>query len=193
MARLIFKITPAGTLTMLHSFDLTDGYNPEEGLIQASDGNFYGTTSGTIFKITPTGTLTTLYIWDNTVGGYGAGPNKLVQATNGTFYGTTFHGGKGIYHYCGGTCGTIFSLSVGLGPFVEAQPGSGMVGAAIKILGTNLTGASSVSFNGMLAVFSVASSSEITATVPTGATTGEVKVVTPSGTLLSNVSFQVVP
>jgi ATP-dependent DNA helicase RecG len=186
-----FKITPAGTLTMLHSFDLTDGYNPEEGLIQASDGNFYGTTSGTIFKITPTGTLTTLYIWDNTVGGYGAGPNKLVQDTSGTFYGTTLHGGNGIYHYCGGTCGTIFSLSVGLGPFVEAQPGSGMVGAAIKILGTNLTGASSVSFNGTAAKFTVISSSEITTTVPAGATTGEVKVVTPSGTLSSNVSFMV--
>jgi uncharacterized repeat protein (TIGR03803 family) len=105
----IFKITAAGALTTLHIFDYTDGANPEDGLILASDGNFYGTTGGTIFKITPSGTLTTLYSLTKTDG---AGPNKLVQATNGTFYGTTLRGGKIIYHLCGGSCGTFFSLSV---------------------------------------------------------------------------------
>ena len=79
--------------------------------------------------------------------------------------------------------GTVFSLSVGLGPFVETQPTSGKVGAAVKILGTNLTGATSVTFNGTAAVFKVVSSSEITTTVPAGATTGKVQVVTPHGTL----------
>jgi uncharacterized repeat protein (TIGR03803 family) len=59
----IFKITPGGTLTRLHSFDYTDGYFPVAGLVQDADGNFYGTTAeggnsscpngcGTIFKIT---------------------------------------------------------------------------------------------------------------------------------------------
>ena len=87
--------------------------------------------------------------------------------------------------------GTVFSLSVGLGPFVETQPTSGKVGAAVKILGTNLTGATSVTFNGTAAAFKVVSSSLITATVPAGATTGKVQVVTPSGTLSSNVPFRV--
>jgi uncharacterized repeat protein (TIGR03803 family) len=109
----VFKMTPSGMLTTLHSFDYTDGANPEAGLIVATDGNFYGTTVGTIFKITPTGTLTTVYSLANTDG---AGPNKLVQDTNGTFYGSTLDGGKIVYHYCGGSCGTIFSLPVGLGP-----------------------------------------------------------------------------
>jgi uncharacterized repeat protein (TIGR03803 family) len=132
----VFKITLAGTLTRLHSFDNTDGANPIAGLIQATDGNFYGTTGGggngpcgagcgTVFKITTTGTLTTLHIFDNTDGSL---PTALVQDTNGTLYGTTYLGGTNGYHYCGGTCGTIFSLSVGLGPFVETEPASGNVG-----------------------------------------------------------------
>jgi large repetitive protein len=87
----------------------------------------------------------------------------------------------------------VFSLSVGLGPFVETQPASAKVGAAVNILGTNLTGTTSVTFNGTSAIFTVTSSSLITATLPAGATTGMVQVVTPSGKVSSNVSFRVLP
>ena len=111
----------------------------------------------------------------------------LIQGTNGIFYGETdsLEGG--------GDYGSIYSLSVGPGPFVGTQPSDGAVGTAIKILGTDLTGATSVTFNGTSAKFTVVSSSEITTTVPAGATTGEIKVVTSSGTLSSNVSFQILP
>jgi uncharacterized repeat protein (TIGR03803 family) len=186
----VFKITPSGKLTTLHSFDATDGYYPYGGLVQATDGNFYGTTrllagpynDGTIFKITPSGKLTTLWSFDGTDGDQPyAG---LVQDTNGSFYGTTVLGGAN-------GDGTVFSLSVGLGPFVETQPTSGTVGAAVKILGTDLTGATSVTFNGTPAVFKVVSASLITTTVPTDATTGTVDVTTPKGTLKSNVVFRV--
>jgi uncharacterized repeat protein (TIGR03803 family) len=59
----VFKITPAGALTLLHSFGGADGAAPEARLLQASDGNFYGTTvlgggannDGAIFKMTPAG------------------------------------------------------------------------------------------------------------------------------------------
>lgn len=188
----VFQITPAGKLKTLYSFcaqsGCTDGQGPAAGVIQASDGNLYGTTTsggigyGTIFEITTTGTLTTLYSLNDPDGAepYGG----LVQATNGTFYGTTFI--DGAYGY-----GTVYSLSTGLGAFVETLPGSGKVGAAVKILGSNLTGATSVSFNGVAAVFKAVSSSEITTTVPSGATTGPVTVSTPSGTFSSNVSFRV--
>ena len=69
----VFKLTPSGTLTTLYSFcsqsNCADGVEPRAGLIQDSDGNFYGTTftggnendDGTVFKLTPSGTLTTLY------------------------------------------------------------------------------------------------------------------------------------
>jgi uncharacterized repeat protein (TIGR03803 family) len=193
----VFKITPSGTLTALHSFDATDGDGPAAALVQATDGNFYGTTLGggansygTVFQMTPSGTLTTLHSFDNSDG---RNPNALIQDTSGTLYGTTARGAStiGKYHRCSGVCGTVFSVSVDLSPFVKAHPGSGKVGAAINILGTDLTGATSVTFNGTAAKFTVVSSSKITTTVPTGATTGEVQVVTPSGTLLSNVSFRV--
>jgi len=125
----VFKITPSGTLTTLHSFcppsGCTDGALPYAGLVQATDGNFYGTTLGggannqfgTVFKITPSGTLTTLYTFCSqsncTDGAYPyAG---LVQATNGDFYGTTGAGGNSYLSTCPGCGGgEIFSLSVGL-------------------------------------------------------------------------------
>jgi uncharacterized repeat protein (TIGR03803 family) len=193
----IFKITPSGTLTALHSFDGTDGDGLTAALVQATDGNFYGTTLGggangygTVFRMTPSGTLATLHSFDNTDGRL---PNAIIQDTSGTLYGTTESGTSvtGKYHRCTGICGTVFSLSVDLSPFVKTRPASGAAGVAVNILGTNLTGATSVTFNGTAAKFTVVSSSEITTVVPAGATTGELKVVTPSGTLSSNVSFMV--
>jgi hypothetical protein len=82
---------------------------------------------------------------------------------------------------------------VGVGAFVETLPISGKAGATVKILGTNLTGVTSVTFNGKAATLTVSSSNLITAAVPTGATTGTVQVVTPGGTLSSNLPFRVIP
>jgi uncharacterized repeat protein (TIGR03803 family) len=195
----VFRITPSGTLTTLHRFcaqsACRDGKSPYAGLVQATNGDLYGTTEyggasgdGTVFKITPNGALTTLRSFC-AQSGCTDGANAdagLLQGTNGDFYGTTEYGGANGY-------GTVFSLSVGLGPFVKTLPTSGKVGAAVKILGSNLTGATTVTFNGVAAVFKVVSKSEITTTVPAGATTGTVQVVIPSGTLLSNVPFRVLP
>jgi uncharacterized repeat protein (TIGR03803 family) len=195
----VFKSTPSGTLRTLYSFcahpNCTDGQYPTAGLVQATDGNFYGTTyvggdndAGTVFQITPGGILTTLHSFDGTDGDVASA--ALVQATDGNFYGTTMDGGTGP---CASGCGTVFSQSVGLGPFVKTLPTSGKLGAAVKILGTNLTGTTSVSFHGRAAAFSVISASEISTTVPAGATTGKVQVTTPGATLSSNVVFRVMP
>jgi hypothetical protein len=65
------------------------------------------------------------------------------------------------------------------------------VGTQVIILGNSLTGSSHVTFNGVAAAFTVESDSYIKATVPSGATTGIVTVVTPIGTLNSNPQFVV--
>jgi len=193
----VYKITPGGKFKTIYSFcgqnNCPDGAGPAAGVVQGTDGNFYGTTfqgganfQGTVFKVTPDGTETVLHSFCSENGcpdgQYPTG--GLVQATSGTFYGTTYFGGSDDK-------GTVFSLDVGLGPFITTLPTSGTVGSAVKILGTDLTGATSVTFNGVAATFTVVQPSEITTTVPTGATTGKVEGETPTGTLLSNVAFRV--
>ena len=181
-----------GGFTSLASFDGSIlGSMPVSPLVQATDGNFYGTASGggacggngTIFKFTPAGAATL----HSFCGTDGSGPDGgLVQHTNGTLYGVTMGGGTN-------SLGAIFSLNVELDAFVKTLPTSAVLGAPVTILGTNLAGTTSVSFNGTPAAFTVVSSSEITTTVPADATTGQVQVVTPGGTLLSNVNFGVAP
>jgi uncharacterized repeat protein (TIGR03803 family) len=191
----VYKVTLSGALTVLHNFNGTDGYNPI-GLIQATDGNFYGTTggidnedTGSIFRMSPAGKLTTLHKFRGTDG---TNPIMLIQETNGVLYGVTAGGGHVSCGYDPSYgCGTIFSLNVGLGPFVKTVPNRGAVGAAVIILGTNLEGVKSVSFNGTAAQFTVESTSEILTRVPTGATTGTVRVTDRNGTLLNNVGFTV--
>lgn len=200
-----FKITTQGTFTILYKFcsvaNCADGAMPS-GFIQATDGNLYAAAAGgtgavcysssyacgIIFKMTTTGTPTTVYSFCPQGGPTcpnGDGSGELVQGTDGNFYGVTAGGTHGE--------GTAFNLSTGLGPFVRTVTASGEAGSSVIILGTNLTAATSVTFNGVPAAFTVVSSSEIAATVPAGATTGAVIVTTPSGTLKSNKKFRISP
>jgi uncharacterized repeat protein (TIGR03803 family) len=108
----VFEITPSGTETVLYSFgaNLNDGASPN-GLVQGSDGNFYGTTlyggrqdSGTVFEITPTGTETVLYSFGAIVND-GIQPfGLLVQGSDGDLYGTTIGGGSQDF-------GTFFKIT----------------------------------------------------------------------------------
>jgi uncharacterized repeat protein (TIGR03803 family) len=236
----VFKITPQGKLTTLYSFcaltNCADGAGPSGGLIQAADGDFYGTASN-VFKITPTGKLTTLYSFTD-----GQAPLAgVIQATDGNFYGTTYGGGANsrgtifkltptgklttLYSFCsqsncddgvypmaglledtsgnldgaasaGGLYGfgTLYSISVGLSPFVKTSVGNGIVGTEVMIYGSNFVPATSVSFNGTPAAFTALSSTVISTAVPSGATTGYISVGgTADGTLKSNLAFKVTP
>lgn len=118
----------------------------------------------------------------------------LLQSTNGNFYGTTMGGGD-FPNYCNAGCGTVFSLSAGLGPFVKTLPAAGKAGETVRILGTDLSETTHVRFDHMEAAFQVISESEIQTRVPDGATTGFVTVtLTRRGPRLkSNVPFHVLP
>jgi uncharacterized repeat protein (TIGR03803 family) len=96
----IFKLTPKGRLTVLHNFEVSDGFYPSVPLIQGSDGDFYGTVQeggannlGVVFKVTPRGKFTLLHIFRG--GSDGDSPDAaLLQATDGNFYGIGGAGGQ---------------------------------------------------------------------------------------------------
>jgi uncharacterized repeat protein (TIGR01451 family) len=113
----VFRMDPAGNVTVLHSFEYSDGRNPRGVLLQGSDGNFYGTTEnggasdyGTVFKMDPAGHVTTLHTFTpNAPNGGGHPWAGLIQATDGKLYGTTYFGGSE-------NKGVVFRLDVGLPP-----------------------------------------------------------------------------
>jgi IPT/TIG domain len=142
---------------------------------------------GTVFQITLGGSLKTVQNFDPSVG---SDPQAgVLQDTNGLLYGTTTNGTSTA---CPGGFGTVYSLSLGLPPFVRTLPTADRVGTGVVILGTNLTGVTFVSFHGVPAAFDFISSTEITATVPAGATSGKIQAVLPTRTLASNVPFRVI-
>jgi uncharacterized repeat protein (TIGR03803 family) len=196
----IFQITTSGQLTTLHSFcaqtNCSDGANPGTGLVQASDGRLYGSAGGgdstscelgcgILYKFSPPANYQVIYNFCPTGPcSDGADPSALMQGTDGVFYGALESGGQyGL--------GTVYGFSIGLPAFVNTLPTAGTPGTQVIILGNGLTGTSSVTFNGMQATFNVVSDTELTATVPSGAISGKVQVVTPTGTLSTIQNFQV--
>ena len=143
----VFKMSPSGAVTILHSFgaSASDGIQPEAPLLQASDGNFYGTTvngganicttlplgidgCGSAFKMTPAGAVTTLYSFGGTLADPIAPQGPLIQGTDGALYGTSVSGGGGT---CGGFfgCGTVYRMTTAgsvtvLHAFAVNAPGS---------------------------------------------------------------------
>lgn len=193
----LYQLTTQGTFTQLPEFA---GEIPSLPIL-GSDGNFYWSSLysdysryGGLFGMPLNGGSSSLYAFAGypTDGSYPEA--SLVQATNGTFYGTTYTGGSSPCNYGNYPgCGTIFSLDMGLDPFVAFVRNGGRVGHQVKILGQGFEGTTDVSFNGVSATFTVESKSLLEAVVPSGATTGSVTVTTPSGKLTSNVAFVVIP
>jgi uncharacterized repeat protein (TIGR03803 family) len=135
----VFKMTPSGLFTVLYSFSGgNDGGSPIPGLVQATDGNFYGTTYeegadgyGTVFEITSSGAFTTRYSF--TGGSDGGNPwGGLLQAADGNLYGTTQSGGTyGL--------GTVFQIAPTgrLATMVQFDGYAGAEPAAALIQGTD--------------------------------------------------------
>jgi uncharacterized repeat protein (TIGR03803 family) len=196
----IFKITPSGALTTLYSFcsqsNCTDGGNPTGTLVQAADGEFYGTTgrygdnhAGTVFKFNSiNGTLTTLHSFNVTDGQY---PNGLVRASDGTFYGTTQQGGIACNEVIDG-CGTVFrvtlsgavttlySFCAGTGCTDGYTPAAGLIqGFNGDLYGTTLFGGGADSAG---TVFKITRNGVLTTIATFDGTDG----ATPDGTLIQS-------
>ena len=147
----VFKLDQNGDVSLLYAFkNAPDGCEPEGGLTQGTDGNLYGTTAsggkgpegggGTLFQLTLQGVHSIVEYF----GIKGSEPlGTLMQHTNGKFYGTTLQGGRS-------STAPIYSLDMGLGPFVTFVRPTGRAGQTAQILGQDLTGATSVTFNGIL-------------------------------------------
>lgn len=114
----VFKLTPSGTKTVLHSFPASrhDGKSPVAGVIVDNAGNLYGTTyvggihgNGIVFKLAADGTETVLHAFAGTDDG--AHPSTpLIMDSVGDLYGTTFTGGgTGCQNQAG--CGTVFKIA----------------------------------------------------------------------------------
>lgn len=192
-------------INILHNFNMNvdnAGY-PAFPLTLATDGNFYsasptvafgGYGPESLFEITTAKKPVYNDLFNWMVPGQGCN-NQLTNGClpgsplalhpNGTFYGTTQGGGYPA------DSGVFYSFDMGLKPYIILQFPLGKKGTSIGIFGVGLTGTTAVDFNGVAATFNVVSDTYLTATIPTGATTGYVTVATPSGTLKSAVKLTV--
>jgi uncharacterized repeat protein (TIGR03803 family) len=191
----VYKMTPGGTVTILHSFNQTTDQvsYPQSALLQAPSGNFYSVVvgcnfggcvnDGGLFEITPAGTYTTLKTFDGTNGSL-PWPG-LNFNPNGDFYGITNNGGSS-------NDGVYYKLNVGLSPYVYLLSISGDVGSKVQILGNGFSASSVVKFNGVAATTVMRTGTTfLVATVPTGASSGYVTVTTGSTTLTSQRKYTV--
>jgi uncharacterized repeat protein (TIGR03803 family) len=151
----VFKMTAGGDLTTLVSFNRSNGRYPRAGLIQSTNGSFYGTTQqggandvGTVFRITTNGALTTLVTFSNSNGTYPW--SELTQGSDGSFYGTCYQGGANGY-------GTVFRMTAAgtlttLTSFANtngAYPYAGLVqGSDGAFYGTTSSGGTTPNVNG---------------------------------------------
>jgi uncharacterized repeat protein (TIGR03803 family) len=193
----VFKVTQAGVLTVLHSFNnaVDHGAFPVLPLSLGTDGNFYGVATdcggggcsplgANIFEITSKGAFTDLYNFPLVGSNNDSVPESpLFLSTNGKFYSTTQLGGTG-------GDGTFYSLTNGQTAFIQLQETVGKVGSKIGILGQGFSASSVVKFNGVTATTVTRTGATfLLATVPAGATDGFVTVTTGATTLTSSKKF----
>jgi uncharacterized repeat protein (TIGR03803 family) len=139
----VYRIATDGTFASLHSFDTSvgEGSSPAGGVTEASDGNFYGTTSfgggnflGTVFVVTPAGGFATIGEFTTATGYTPRG--RLVQGLDGFLYGTNYGGGD--HASCFG-CGTVFKVAQGVPPTTSTSTSSSTSTSTSSTTSTNAT------------------------------------------------------
>jgi uncharacterized repeat protein (TIGR03803 family) len=215
----VFQITPGGTLSTLYAWSSwSQGYGPKAKLTQGTDGNFYGSTTGggasndgTIFQVAMgLGQSVRIVPAAGRVGrAVKILGNNLTGATNVSFYpipatftvvrpteitATVPEGALTGTVEVTLPSGIVLSSNVAfqvLPSITGFSPTSGTVRTQVTITGERFTGATRVTFGGVKAKFTVDSYTQITATVPTGAVTGNIAVTTPDGSAISSTPFTV--
>ena len=152
-----------------------------------------GGLAGTVVTITGTNLTDATAVAFNGTAAPGFVVNSATQITVSAPVGVTT--GPISVTTLGGTATSAAPFTVGTPPTITSfAPATGPVGTVVVITGTDLTGTTQVRFNGTVApTFTVNSATQITATVPAGATTGPISVTTPVATVASATSFTVVP
>ncbi len=162
----VFKVGTTGGLTTLHYFTgVADGGYPQAGIVQGSDSNYYGTTSGggasgagTLFVVFPAGFISE---YSFTGGTNGVNPKAgLVQGTDGSFYGTTYSGGVS-------NAGAVFRYSLGNGltplyNFTGGEDGANPQGALVEGIDSNFYGTTFGGAYGYGTVFRISSAGTLT-------------------------------
>lgn len=177
------------------------GSNPGTSLINMGD-NWLATV---VKSLLAQPNVTVLITWDegrvgNHITTLEVGAGVTAGSTDGAAY-NHYNLEAGLYHHFGlgtapnnGATATPLPVPAGSAPAPTVSsftPSSGPPGTSVTITGINFTGATAVTFNGAAATFTVNSGTQVTATVPTGATTGPIAVTTPAGTGTSTASFTV--
>jgi uncharacterized repeat protein (TIGR03803 family) len=218
----IFKITPAGSESVLYSFcsiSCSNGFNPTTPLVLHTDGKFYGNTSGnslggSVFYSFNVGfkPLVDLVTWSAKVGktveilGQGFTGTKQVrfgatpatfQNVSDTYMTATVPAGATTAAVTVTTFTTSFKSNRAF--LVTPQittftPTSGKVGTLVTINGVSLTQTTNITIGGKAAAFTVISDTQVTATIPGGAKTGQpITITTLGGVASSPAKFTVVP
>jgi large repetitive protein len=179
--------TSQGTAVSAASFVLTggptiSGFSPSSGPVGTSV-SINGTNLNGATSVTFDGTNAAGF----SVNGSGTQINATVPggATTGKIKVTTPSGTA--------TSATHFVVTSSAGPTITSfNPTFGPVGTSVTINGSHFTGVTQVKFHGVVASFSFGSDTRVTATVPPGATTGKITLMTPAGSASSPTAFQVV-
>ncbi len=215
----IYKLTSKGVYSSLYLFDGTVGANPASALVQHTNGLLYGNTQnngglnvGTVYSLNIGAVpFCSLLTSSGKIGakvgilGQGFSSSSVVKfggvkATAVTLTGSTYltatvptgaHTGSVTIKEGATilTSGQTFKVTPTLKSF---SPPSGTVGTSVTIIGSGLTQTTKVAFNGTSASFTVDSDTQVTATVPAGATTGKIVVTTKGGSASSTTNFAVI-
>lgn len=195
----VYRCGLDGSFSALHVFNGADGAGTFGGVIQGTDGNFYGATGfggangfGTLFQVTPTGTFTTLWPFHYVDGFAPIAP--LLEGTDGNLYGTTDTGGMS-------DLGVIFRYNAALpGVFISKfSPTSVLAGGkafTLTVDGAGFVSGDTVEWNNNPVSTTFVSASQIKAGIPAAAIANPgvayVRVVTSTNGLTGSRLFPLI-